>query len=169
MDLSGGSVSFFSEHFSGERLDGCASLPGIGRQAGLAAGLLEEGDAVPVVFDRNLGQEEAAVSGHADEEAVAPNLDCIGGDGLRDGENAEFDLELPGFLELDRMEARVVKSGGPGGIGYRAIDGADGKNVANASAKLSVEIERGECAARFGEVRGGWIEGNLTMLERGED
>ena len=120
-------MSFFSEHFSGECLDGCTFLPGIGRQAGLAAGLLEEGDAVPVVFDRNLGQEKAPMSGQADEEAVAPNFDGIGGDGLRGREYAEFDLQILGFLESDRTEAHVVKSGGAGGIGDRAIDGEIGR------------------------------------------
>lgn len=37
-----------------KRLDGGALLPGVQRQARFAAGLLEEGHAIPVMFYRNL-------------------------------------------------------------------------------------------------------------------
>src|SRR5579864_7181408 len=41
---------FLSENFRGKRLDGCAPLPRIDWQAGFAAGLFEEGNAVPAML-----------------------------------------------------------------------------------------------------------------------
>src|SRR5271157_1355160 len=43
-----------------EGLEGRTLAPGVGRKARLAASLLEEGIAVPIAFDRNLGQQKAA-------------------------------------------------------------------------------------------------------------
>lgn len=45
---------FFTEDFRGKGLDRGVFLPGVEWEAGFAARLLEERDAVPVVFDRNL-------------------------------------------------------------------------------------------------------------------
>ena len=72
----------FSEHFSGEGLDGRAILPCIQWQAGFSAGLFEESRAVPVVFRRYLGQKEAAASGHTDQQTVPSDHYVINGDRL---------------------------------------------------------------------------------------
>ena len=65
---------FGPENFRGEGFDGRALLPGIRRQAGFAASLLEKGDAVPAVFDRDLRQQQAAASVLADHQSVPSNL-----------------------------------------------------------------------------------------------
>lgn len=65
---------FFPEYFSREGLNHRALLPCVERQAGFAASLFEEGDAVPLVFDRYLRQEEASMSSHTDEQSVAPHF-----------------------------------------------------------------------------------------------
>jgi len=70
-----------TENFGGERLEGGSLLPGVGREAGFAAGLLKEGQAIPAVLDRNLGQEEAAVQAEADHQTMPADLDLIGSDG----------------------------------------------------------------------------------------
>lgn len=160
---------FFSEHFSGEGFDGCSSFPGFGRQAGFAASLLEEGNAVPVVFDRDLGQEQAAISNHADEETVAPYFDGFGSDELRDRENAEFDLKVASLFERDRAKASVLEGGGSGSVGDGKKHGGDSLNIANASAELPIEIKRREYSARFGEMSAWPLEGELAMFERGEN
>ncbi len=51
-----------AKYLSGESFDGCVFTPGIERQAGFAAGLLEKSFGAPIVFDGNLGQEQAAAA-----------------------------------------------------------------------------------------------------------
>ncbi len=50
-----------TEHLCREGLQGCPMLPGIHRQPGFAASLLQEGNAVPSVFHWNLGQKQTPV------------------------------------------------------------------------------------------------------------
>jgi hypothetical protein len=50
------------EHLGCERLQGRARLPRIRRQPGFAASLLKKGDAVPLVFDRDLGKKQSATT-----------------------------------------------------------------------------------------------------------
>ena len=64
-----------SEHFGGEGLDRRALLPCVRRQSSFAAGLFEKVYAIPIVFDRNLRQEQAAWSVHADQQTVAADLE----------------------------------------------------------------------------------------------
>ena len=52
-----------AKHFRGKSLQRRAFLPCIPRQACLAASLFDEGDAVPLMFDGHLGQEQPAASG----------------------------------------------------------------------------------------------------------
>ena len=63
-----------AEDFGGEGLEGCAFLPGVRRESSLAAGLLEEGGAVPIVLDGDLRQQQAAAAMLADEQAVASDF-----------------------------------------------------------------------------------------------
>ena len=46
-----------AEHLGGEGLEGSPLSPGIGGQASFPASLFEEGFAVPVALDGNLGQQ----------------------------------------------------------------------------------------------------------------
>ena len=141
---------FLSEYLCGEGFDGRAILPGVERESGFAAGLLEESDAIPMALDGNLRQKQAAASSHADEQAMASDLDRFGVDGARRRKNAEFDFEIAGFVEVYGMEASVFKGGGTRGFGDGAIHRVGGEDIADASAELAAKIERGKCAAWFG-------------------
>jgi hypothetical protein len=103
--------------------------------------LFEECDAVPVALDGDLRKEQSAVSGHADEKSVATHFYRFGRDWLRRRKDAEFNFELGCFFEGDRIEAGVFEGGGARGVGDGAIDGADGKDVADTSAQIAVQIE----------------------------
>ena len=59
-----------------ESLDRSAGrLPGIPRQAGLVAGMLEKRRAVPAVLGCDLGQQQAAPVAVADDQAVTADFD----------------------------------------------------------------------------------------------
>lgn len=156
-----------AEYFRDKGLDGCAFLPCVEGQPGLAAGLLEESGAIPFVFDGDLGQEQAAAAVLSDEETVASDFDFFGVNRLRGRENAELDFEMRSFVRGYGRKAVVVESGGTRGFRDSTIDRTGGKHIANASAQLSKQIERSESAARFGEVRSRGIERNLAALQRG--
>ena len=162
-------LKFFSENFGSEGFDGGAFLPGVEREAGFAAGLFEEGGAVPVVLGGDLGQEQAAHSEQGDEQAVASDFDRFGRNGLRRGEDTEFDFQVVRFGQGYVREASVFESGGAGRAGDGAIDGVCGEDVADASAQGAAQVKRSEGAARLGEMIGWRVEWDLALFERGED
>src|SRR5580700_5191977 len=51
-----------AKDLSAESLDGCIPAPGTERQASFAAGLIEKGFAVPILFHGYLGQQQTTVS-----------------------------------------------------------------------------------------------------------
>ena len=55
----------------------CAFLPCVQRQSRFAAGLFEEHRSIPVVFNRHLREQQAAMSGHSDDQAVAADFDGV--------------------------------------------------------------------------------------------
>src|SRR5512145_224106 len=60
-----------TEHLGTEDVDfGVLGLPGIGRQPGLDAGLLQKGGTVPAVFGRHLREQYATVVAFLDVDAV---------------------------------------------------------------------------------------------------
>ena len=67
----------FSEYFCRECFDGCSRLPGVWRESGFAAGLLQEGDAIPVMLDGDLRKQKPAADMHADQKAVASDLNRL--------------------------------------------------------------------------------------------
>jgi hypothetical protein len=125
---------FLSKHFGGERFDFCTLLPRVERQSGFAAGLFEKHHSVPVMFDRNLRQEQAAMAQHRNQQTVAADFDDFGRDFPRRSQDAEFDCQMRRFIARDSMESRVFKGRCPRGFCHGAIDGVGWKNVANASA-----------------------------------
>jgi hypothetical protein len=68
----------FAENLGGEGLDCRAIFPGVQRQSRFPAGLVEESLAIPVVLDWHLRQKQAAMSSHADQQAVASDFDGLG-------------------------------------------------------------------------------------------
>lgn len=109
------------------------------------------------------------MSAHADEQAMASDFDGFRSDGVGHGENTEFNLKVAGFLDRDWMESRVLEGGGAGGVRHGEIQSANGKNVADASAELAVQVDGRERPARLGEMRAWPVERNLAVFERGKN
>ena len=125
---------FFSENFCSKGFDDRSLLPCVGWEPSFAAGLLEEGNAVPMMLNRDLRKQEPAAEWGADEEAVASDLNGIGRDRFGRRKNAEFNLQIPRFFKRYGMKPRVFESGSPGSLRHRAIDGTDWQNVTDTSA-----------------------------------
>ncbi len=121
---------------SGKSLDSCGFAPGIQRQAGFAAGLLEKSFPVPTIFDRNLGQQQAAASAIGNEQTVAPDFHRLGKNRDQAGEHAQRNLQLRSFFQGHRQETGIVESGGPGSFRHGAIQRCDGQRIPDASPQL---------------------------------
>ena len=160
----------FAEHFGGEGFEGGSFLPGIEREGGFAAGLFQEGDAVPATFDRNLRQQESAQARCADQQTVTAYLYGIGKNGPRGREDAEFYLQPGRLVELHGIEASVFEGGGAGGFRHGAIKRGGGKHVSDTAAQRSTEVKRSEYATQFGKMRGGRIEREIPWAHsHGDD
>jgi len=128
--------------------------PGLRVQTSLVAGVLEEGLAVPVMFDGNLGQQQATARPERDHQAMTADFDFFRLNRSQPGEDAQRDLQFQGLGLGDRTEAGVLEGGGPGGISNRGVQGRDRQGVADAAAKVPTEVEGSKDAARLGKVRG---------------
>src|ERR1700757_2357735 len=117
-------LSFVPEDFCGERFDHRAVLPCVEGQAGFAAGLFQEGGSIPVVLDRYLREQQPAPSGHADQQAMATDLDRVGRNWLWGRQDAQLNFEMRGFGQRYRSESRVFESRGARRVRYRTIDRA---------------------------------------------
>jgi hypothetical protein len=135
-----------SENFRRKALDGCSLAPGVGGESRFAAGLVQEGLAIPVMLDGDLGEEEAAIAMHADQKTMASDLDIFRGDRLGRRKDAEFNFEVAGFVEGYGVEARVFEGGGASGIGDSAVDRTDGQDVSDAAAQAVVQVKGSESA-----------------------
>jgi hypothetical protein len=154
-----------SKHFRRKALDERSFAPGVGGESGFPAGLVQEGLAIPVMLDWDLGEQEAAITMHADQKAVASDFDEFRVDGLGRGKNAELNLQMGRFVEGYRVEAVIFEGGGASGIGDGAVDGTDGQDVSDAAAQAVVQVEGRERASGFGEVGTGRIERDFAGFE----
>jgi hypothetical protein len=159
----------FPEDLGGESFYGCSFAPGFGGESRFAAGLVQEGVAIPVMLDWDLGEEEAATAMHADQKAMAADLDIFRGDWLWRGKDAEFDFQIAGFVNGYGVEAVVFERGRTSGIGDGAVHRTDGQDVSDAAAQTIVQVKGGESASGFGEVGSGRFEWDFARFERGED
>jgi hypothetical protein len=116
-------------------------LPSLDWQSRFAAGLFQEGCAVPSALDGNLWQEQTATAMPADEKAMTAHFNLFGLDRLRRRENAEVNFEVSSLFFGNGCEAVVLESRGPRGFRYRTVDRAGGQHVANASAQFSTQME----------------------------
>src|SRR5207245_9902421 len=130
-----------------------ARLPSLQRHSGFLAGLFEESYAIPAVLARNLRQQQAAMTRHADKEAMPADFDFLGANGLELGKDTEGNFEFRSFVGSDRPEARIFKRCRPGGFRYGSINRCCGKNVAHTATQPTAMVQRCENAARLGEVR----------------
>ena len=121
------------------------------------------------MLDGHLGQKQAAMSRHTDEQAMASDFDDFDGNWLRQRKDAELDFHLCRFWKRDWTEPRVFEGRGPSGICDCAIDGTYRQNVTDASSQLAAPVKRCECSARFREMCRWWIERDLAPFERGEN
>jgi hypothetical protein len=121
------------------------------------------------MLDWDLGEEQAAIAMHADQKAVASDLDVFRLDRLGRGEDAEFDFQVGGFSEAYGIEAVVFERGRTSGIGDGAVHRTDGQDVSDAAAQAIVEVKGCESASGFGEVGSGRVEWDFAGFEGGED
>lgn len=161
--------SLLSEDLGREGFDGDTVLPGIRRQPRFSTGLFQESNAVPPMFDCDLRQKQPAADWCADEQPVAAEFDGLWFNGNGRRKNAEFDLQVLGFFQCDRTKAGVFKGGRACSFGDGPVHRIRGKDVADASTEIAMQIERCEDAARFGEVRGRWFQRYLAVFESRED
>jgi len=140
------------------------------------------------MFDRDLGQKQAAAALPADEEAVTAHFDFFGQNRLRGREDAQLNCKMRSFFPSNRRKAVVVESRGTRGFRHGSIDRA-GAHIADAatqffsalasskrivcrtivSRQIVAQVERSEYSAGLGKVRGRGLEGNLPMIEGGRD
>src|SRR5712671_7158519 len=106
-------LAFFAKDFGSEGFNGRAFFPRIQRQTGFAAGLLQEGCAVPSVLDGDLGQEQAATAMPGNEKSVAAHFNLFGTEWLRRRENAELNFEMRSLFLVNRGKAVILESRGP--------------------------------------------------------
>ena len=86
----------------------------------------------------------------ADKEAVAPDFDGFGKNGLWRRENTQLNFEMRSFVFSDGREAIIVESGRARCLRDGAIDRGSRKNIADTAAQLAAQIERSESAPRLG-------------------
>src|ERR1700728_699542 len=67
MDSAGNFDAGVAKDLSGKGLNGCVLAPGIDWQASFTAGLIEKSSAVPILFHRNLGQQQSTVRALRDQ------------------------------------------------------------------------------------------------------
>ena len=124
----------------GKSLDSCALTPGVRRQTGFAAGLLEKSFPVPTIFSGNLRQQQAAANPIRDEQTVAPDFHCLGMNRKQAGEYAQRNLQLGSFFLGHRQESGIVESGSAGSFRHGAIQRRDGQSIADASPELAMKF-----------------------------
>src|SRR5712671_5034059 len=106
-------LAFLAKNFGSEGFKGRAFLPCVRRQSRFAAGLLQEGCAVPSMFDGDLWQEQAATAVPGDEKSVAAHFNLFGPEWLRRRENAELNFEMRSLFLVNRGKAVILESRGP--------------------------------------------------------
>jgi hypothetical protein len=135
-------------------------LPGIPRQASLAAGFRQERLSIQCVLDGNLGQEQTAVPVFDNEKAVTANFDFFGANRGRRRKQRNFNLQIRDFFGADGRETRVVQSSARGAVGNACAQGFLSLNDADASAQFSLNVKRYEDSAdlrKNGDGRRSWI------------
>ena len=100
-------------------------------------------DVIPIMRPW-LGEEEAAITMHADQKAMAPDLNIFRGDWLWRGKDAEFDFQNAGFVKAYGIEAGIFEGGRTSGIGDGAVHRTDGQDISDAAAQAIVEVEGAE-------------------------
>jgi hypothetical protein len=126
-----------------EDIDLGAFPPSVGGEAGFEAGFGQEFLPVPVVLDRDLGEQQAAPASLSDDEPVLSDLDEIGIFDLLQG-SQDRDLVFEG-LKLggrDRSEAGIFGRRIDGALNDGPVKGIEGLDEADAAAQLAFLFQR---------------------------
>ena len=113
----------FAEDLRGKGLDARPTAPGLGREARFLAGSPKELFAVPIPFQRHLGQQQAAPSTLRDQEAVPADVDLFRQDIHQRREHGNLQAQFRQFMGTDGLETRVAESRGDGAVSDGLIEG----------------------------------------------
>src|SRR5271155_3423544 len=90
------------------------------------------------MFDRNLGQQEAAASALGDDQAVTPDFHRLGMNREQKGEHAQRNVKPGSLLPCHRRETGIFEGGGTGGFGHGAIQRRNRHGITDASSKFTM-------------------------------
>ena len=150
---SGSSGSSPNTSASNTRISVLVVVPGVGGQAGLAAGRGQELLAVEAVLDGDLGQEQAARAVAAHVQAVASDLDLLGAvdDDVR-RQHRDLDGHRLQVGDVHGREAGIARRGRGGHLADHAPQRPPPLERADAAAQRAVHVKRDERGA--GRVEG---------------
>ena len=111
----------------------------------------------PVVFDGDLGQEQAAPAAPGDHQAVLSDLDAFGIIDFYQGrEDGDLVFQVFELGRRDRTEPRVFRRGVNGALDDGSVKRIDGFDEADASPQFALFLERDEGASLGQESSGSW-------------
>src|SRR5204863_1671057 len=109
-----------------------AVLPGVARQTGFMAGLLEQLEAIPLPFGRDLRQQQPPVPAHLDDETMTADRDLARiAHRLERTEHGDFYVEVRQLAGADRRKPRIGAACGNRAVGDHVCDWAVGLDVAD--------------------------------------
>src|SRR6266496_532972 len=161
--------AWIAEHFCCKSFNRRTGLPRVQRKACLSASLFEERDAVPSVFDRNLGQQQTTMASLRNDQPVASYHNVFGTNWFYWRKYADRNLQSGHFTQCDWHEAGIVECSGLRSFNDRAIQRHHWGGVTDTAAKLAVGINRGKCAPQLGKVLRGGERATFAIFERGQN
>lgn len=121
--------------------------PGAKGKMGLATSFRKELLRAEVMFNGDLGEQEAAMGSPRNQQAMAANFDLFGKNRNRSGEQRYFDVQVVEFLGSHRREARILQCR-TGRRPYNTIRKRfAGFHHADAAAQTPANVKRHENAA----------------------
>ena len=118
--------------------------PATGLESGFAAGVVEEGFAVPAVLDRDLRKEQTSGSAPLDEDTMETHNHVFGRGDAKRREDRDFYPHVLKLVEGEWREAGVVEGGGESIVPYRAPKRCYTDDVTDAAAQPAVDLEGDE-------------------------
>ena len=138
-----------AEDFRLESINERAALPGVGREAGLAAGMREKLQAIPAPFGRDLRQQQTASLALLDDEPVASDDDRAGIariDLFERSEHRDLDLQVVELRRAHRLEPRIFAGGADRAARDLLGQWTTALERPDAAAQLSLALQRHERA-----------------------
>jgi len=132
-------------------------LPGIVRQAGLLAGLLDKDLRTPLPHGRHLRQQQSSMETLLNEQAMATNLDFVGGrNRLERTKNGYLDVERRNFRLSDGWKSRIGAAGQARTLRDRLRQWRVGFEMSDAPSKIAelMQADKDAGATRQRATRG---------------